>query len=317
MQTTGNTQAFIHAQQYSNFILSNLHDGLLPTVFYRDVSDFGNGTTLNIKTVGSATLQDVTEDEALTYNPIDTGTVTLSITDYVGDAWYVTDVMKQDGSQVEQLMAMRAMEATRAIQENFESRYLAVAEAAQTANDPNTINGHPHRLVASGTTETIELADFITMKLSFDKANVPQAGRVAIIDPVVEASLLSKFNTTYNVDSNPRFQSVMENNFSMEHKFVMNLFGWDIWTSNRLPDIASGEGDGTDTLTNAGKANIFMSILDDNTKPLMVAWRQPPKVEGERNKDRQRDEFVTTARWGVGPQRVDTLGVILTDATTV
>jgi hypothetical protein len=82
-QTTGNTQAFIEAQQYSDFILTNLHDGLLPSAFYRNVSDFGSGTVLNIKTVGSATIQEITENEDLTYNPIDTGTVQLQITDYV------------------------------------------------------------------------------------------------------------------------------------------------------------------------------------------------------------------------------------------
>ena len=58
-QNTGNTTAFIEAQQYSQFILQNLHDGLLPDMFTRDVSDFGTGTTLNIKTVGTATLQEV------------------------------------------------------------------------------------------------------------------------------------------------------------------------------------------------------------------------------------------------------------------
>lgn len=82
-QTTGNTTAFIEAQQYSDFILMNLHDGLLPTNLYRNVSDFGAGTTLDIKTVGSATIQEITENEDLTYNPIDTGTVQLQITDYV------------------------------------------------------------------------------------------------------------------------------------------------------------------------------------------------------------------------------------------
>ena len=55
MQTTANTTAFIEAQQYSQFILANLHDGLLPDNWTRDVSDFGSGTTLNIKTVGVAT----------------------------------------------------------------------------------------------------------------------------------------------------------------------------------------------------------------------------------------------------------------------
>lgn len=35
MQTTQNTQAFIEANVVSNFILHNLHDGLLGEQFYR------------------------------------------------------------------------------------------------------------------------------------------------------------------------------------------------------------------------------------------------------------------------------------------
>lgn len=84
MQLTGNTTAFIEAEQYSSFILTNMHDGLLPGTFYRNVSDFGSGTTLNIKTVGDVKIQDAAEDVALEYSPIDTGEVTLTITDYVG-----------------------------------------------------------------------------------------------------------------------------------------------------------------------------------------------------------------------------------------
>jgi len=98
-QTTSNTNAFIESQQYSQFILENLHDYLLPEGMYRDVSDFGSGTTLNIKTVGSVTIQDAAEDTPLVFSPIDTGTINLSITDYVGDAWkllmiYVKMVLK-------------------------------------------------------------------------------------------------------------------------------------------------------------------------------------------------------------------------------
>ena len=314
-QNTTNSTAFIEATQYSQFILENLHDGLLPDGFYRDVSDFGTGTTLNIKTVGVATLQDVTEDTPLDYNPIDTGTVTLTITDYVGDAWYVTDILRQDGAQIEQLMAMRGVEATRAIQEYFETRYLAILNSAQTASNANNVNSFAHRLVATGSNQTIELDDFNSMALAFNKANVPQAGRVALIDPVVEASLNKKFNTGYDVNRQPMFTDLLENGFTRDHKFVINLFGWDIYTTNRLPTIAS-ETIGSDTVT-TGVANIFMSVLDDQTKPCMIAWRQPPKVENERNKDYQRDEFLTTARWGVGTQRTDTLGVILTDATAL
>lgn len=313
--TTQNT-AFIEAEQYSDFILENMHDGLLPGDFYRDVSDFGSGTTLNIKTIGEAQIQEVEEDAAINYSPIETGEVTLTITDYIGDGWYVTDKMRQDGAQIEQLLAVRGKEATRAIQEYFETRAFAVLNAAQTAGDANTINGFAHRIGATGTNQTITLADLINMRLAFNKAEVPMAGRVAVVDPIVEATL----NLTYSITSgvgdlaaNQTWQSIAENGFAREHSFVINLYGWNIMTSNRLPTIAS-ETVGAVTIT-TGVANLFMCIADDHCKPLMAAWRQMPRVEGERNKDKQRDEFVQTARFGLGVQRVDTLGVILTDAT--
>lgn len=315
--TTLNSTAFIEAQQYSKFILENLHDGQLPTNFYRNVSDFGSGTTLNIKTLGDVSVQDVEENTPLVYNPLESGNVTLSITDYIGHAWYVTDILRQDGAQIEALLAQHAQSATRAIQEDFETRYLAVADTAQTAANPNNVNGFAHRRRASGGNEQMAENDLIDMRLAFDKANVPMAGRIAIVDPVVSATFSKLITITSATDHsrNPMFQKLLEDGFDKEHKFVMNIHGWDIWTSNRLPEIAAGTDiDGTLSITAAGKANVFMSILDDATKPLMVAWRQPPKVEGERNKDRQRDEFVTTARWGVGAQRVDSLGIIVSDA---
>lgn len=311
--TTSNTTAFIEAQQYSQFILRNMHDGLLPTVFYRDVSDFGMGTTLNIKTVGAANLQEVSENTDLTYNAIDTGTVTLSITDYVGNAWYVTDVLRQDGNQIEALMAQYAQEQTRAIQENFETRFLAVANAAQTAADPNNINGHAHRLAGSGTNDTMAEGDLIDLSLAFDVAEVPFVGRIGIVHPVVAATFNKKVILTSQVDMNPINQKLMEEGFNKNHKFAIHLFGWDLWISNRVPRIASETISGN-TVTD-GVANIFMCIADDNTKPIMAAWRQMPTVESERNKDRARDEFVVRARYGLGAQRVDSLGVIVTSRT--
>jgi hypothetical protein len=116
-----NTNAFIESQQYSQFILENLHDYLLPEGMWRDVTDFGSGTTLNIKTVGTVTIQDAAEDTPLTFHLLTQVLLTLSITDYVGDAWKVSDDLREDGSQVDTLMAMRAMESTRALGENHET----------------------------------------------------------------------------------------------------------------------------------------------------------------------------------------------------
>lgn len=310
MQVTSNSQAFIEAEQYSSFILNNLHDGLLPQTFYRNVSDFGSGTTLHIKTVGSVTIQEAAEDTPLVYNPIESGEVSLQITNYVGDAWYVTDDLREDGSQIEQLMSARSVESTRALQETFESRFLSVCNAAQTNANPNTINGFAHRIASAETNNVFALKHLIAMRLAFDKANVPDSGRVFICDPVVEATLNGLVTITNDVS--PFGEMILKEGMARGQRFVMQLFGWDIITSNRLP--TGTFSDGTTSVT-GGVANIFMCVLDDNTKPIMAAWRRMPKVEGERNKDRARDEFVTRCRWGMGPQRVDTLGVIITSAS--
>jgi hypothetical protein len=321
---TSNTTAFIEAQQYSQFILDNLHDFLLPQGMWRDVTDFGSGTTLNIKTVGSVTIQDAAEDTPLNYSNIDTGTLTLAITDYVGDAWKVTDDLREDGSQVDTLMAMRAMESTRALGEHHESRFLAVANAAQTSANLNLVNGRPHRWVGSAASNarTITMADFIAMKLAFDKANAPAGGRIAIVDPVVEATLNSLTNLV-NVSNNPMFEGIITEGFARDHKFVRNVFGWDIYTSNYLPSLtateainASSYGLTSETAAVGDKANVFMCVADDSCKPVMHAWRRAPQTEGWRDNEERADKYQVTSRFGFGAQRVDTLGVILTDDST-
>lgn len=311
-QNRFNSTAFIESEQYSAFILRNLHDGLLPESYFRNVSDFGSGSTLHIKTVGTVTIQDGAEEVPFDYTPIESGEVTLTITDYVGDAWYVTDELREDGAQVEALMSARSQESTRAIQEVFETRFLAKCNSAQTNANANLVNGFAHRISSAATNGIFQLAHLIEMKLAFDKANVPAAGRIFICDPVVAATLSGLVTITSN--ATPFAEQILENGFNKEHEFLMNLYGWNIITSNRLPK--GTYSDGTTSITN-GVANIFMSLSDDNTKPIMAAWRRMPKVEGERNKDLRRDEFVTSCRWGFGTQRVDTLGVLITSATAI
>lgn len=310
MQLTVNTRSFIEAEQYSAFVLKNLHDGLLPESFYRNVADFGSGETLHIKTIGSATLQEAAEDAPLNYNPIETGEVTMQITNYVGDAWYITDDLREDGSQIEMLAAERSAESTRALQEVFETRFLATANNGQTDGQPNLINGFAHRIASAETNNVFSLKHLITMRLAFKKANVPDEGRVFICDPVVEATLNGLVTITSDVT--PFAASILEAGLARGMKYMMNLYGWEIIVSNRLP--TGSFGDGTTTVAD-GVANIFMCVLDDQTKPVMGAWRRMPKFEGERNKDRARDEYVMRARWGFGIQRLDTLGVLITSAS--
>ncbi len=310
MQLTDNTRAFIEAEQYSEFILRTLHDGLLPETFYRNVSDFGHGSTLHIKTVGTVTIQEAEEDAPLVYNPIETGEITFVIRNYKGDAWYVTDDLREDGTAIDTLMSASAAESTRALQEVFETDFLQTIGAYYQANTgPNLVNGFPHLIVSAATGGVMKLNHFIKMRLAFDKANVPAEGRVAIVDPVVEATLSGYVTLTSNIT--PFAVSIIEQGIARGQRFMWNIMGWDVITSNRLPVGTYNDG----TTTGAGYVgNIFMSILDDQTKPVMGAWRRMPKSEGERNKDRARDEFVVRARYGFGIQRVDTLGLIATSA---
>jgi len=315
MQLTTNTRAFIEAEQYSSFILLNLHDGLLPGSFYRNVSDFGNGTTLHIKTIGTVTLQEAAEDTPLVYNPIETGEITFTITEYKGDAWYVTDDLREDGTDIDRLLSERASESTRAIQEVFESDFLSVGARIYAAtNGPFNINGFAHKINSAETNNIFALSHLIRMRLAFDKANVPAEGRIFICDPVVEATLNGLVTITHDVT--PFGAEILKGGMARGQRMIMNLYGWDIILSNRLYVHAAAQTDGTTSIT-GGVMNMFMCIADDQTKPIMGAWRRQPKAEGERNKDRARDEHVVRCRYGFGVQRMDTMGTLVTSATAI
>ena len=110
------------------------------------------------------------------------------------------------------------------------------------------------------------------------------------------------------------FQQLVKDGFDKDHKFVTDIHGWQIWTSNRLPTCGAGFDVDGNTITRAGVANIFMCVADDQCKPGMVAWRQTPSTETDRDISKGRDEFVTKTRWGDGVQRQDSLGVIYCDS---
>ena len=148
------------------------------------------------------------------------------------------------------------------------------------------------------------------MKLAFDKANVPAAGRVLLVDPVVAATLQEKVSLVSNIT--PFAQNLLLNGFDREHQGLFNIYGFDIITNNRLPK--GSFGDGTTSVTGA-VANIAMCIVDDNCRPMMGAWRRMPRVETKRYPELERDMFFASCRYGFGPQRVDTLGTIITSAT--
>ncbi len=321
---TTNTDPAIRALVHSDTMLEVLQDGFLPDMLMRNVTDFGDGTQLQIPTIGEMTLFDLEENQPTPTSAIDTGKIFLNITTHRGVAGFVTDELKEDGYKAAAVEAAIVPQSLRAIKESFETDLLATAvgttNSMVTLGDPNTINSFDHRWIANGTNQTITLADFIHAKLAMDKANVPDEGRIAIVDPIVEATLNSLTNLV-NVSNNPQFEGMVTTGFSKNRKFIKNIFGFDIWVSNRLPritteSITSASAPGAATLTdNDGVNNIFMSIAGDETKPFMGAMRRMPRVEGERNVSERRDEFHTTARWGFAMQRAESLISVITHAS--
>lgn len=316
---TANTQALIKAQLFSNFILEQIRDGFLPDGLHRDVSDFTDGDRIEIPLMGETVLRDYTEDAAVKYDAIDTGRIFLEITEYVQAGSTVSRKFQQDAYLAAQLESQIPVEHLRLITERYETDLLAQANK-QVLADPNVINGFAHRYVAaSGTTPgVLTLEDIAYAKTAFDKADVPDEGRIMIVDPIVELSINREVGNQAYIN-NPMFEGLVTSGFARGRRFVRNLFGFDIWVSNRLPRVAAetingGPASGAQALT-GGVVNQAMCILDDQHKPYMGAWRQAPQVDAEYNKDRQRDEYVTTARWGFGLQRPQTLVSILTSAS--
>ncbi len=321
--TTSNTTALVRAEVYSDLILDIIEDGLLPEGLHRDVTDFADGTTLNIPTFGDVILRDLTEDEDTPVDALDTGTVTLNITEHVGAGSSLTDEFKENSYQAAEFDAAIVPKHARAIKKRYETNLLATGPSAQVAADANAINGYAHRFVASGVNQIMDLQDLIYLKLAFDKAEVPDDGRILIVDGTVEASFNSLTNLV-NVSNNPQFEGIIESGLAKQMKFIKNIYGFDIMVSNRLQEVNNETVDtsiitvpapSSSATVTSGVANVAMCIVDDMTTPLMGAWRRQIRFEGERNVAKRRDEFYTSGRWGFGVQRLQTLGVLLSNRT--
>lgn len=318
--TTANTSALRRAQVYSDMILDTIHDDFLPEGIHRDVTDFQDGDTLYITTFGDVVLRDLTEDEDTPVDALDSGQITLTITEHVGSGLYMTDKVKQDSNKAAQFDAAFVPKQLRAIKERYETDLLAAFPDSQTAANANDINGYAHRYIASGSNQTLDLDDIVYLKLVFDKSFLPDQGRILIVDGVVEATL-NRLPNIVNASNNPMWQGVIESGFGKNMRFVKNIFGFDIFISNRLEQISSEAVDtsgiivpapSSSTTVTTGVANVALSVGDDMNTPIMGAWRQQPATEPYRNVRKRRDEFYTTARWGFGVQRAQAGVTLLT-----
>jgi hypothetical protein len=300
--TTANTTLLTRSDIWSTELKEILRDEMMAQRYVRMLEGFPDGDTFHIPSIGQAQVDNYAEDTAVTYRPLDTGEFTFAVDKYLSSATYMTKKAEQDIFYANELMSRFVPEQERAIMEHFETTTMAAAEAGVAANSAEAIDGVAHR-IAGGNGGVIELADFAYARYALKKANVPDQMMVAIVDPSVEF-ILNTLSNLVSVQNNPRFEGIVREGIASGMRFVANVYGFDVYTSNYLADADDGallERDGStaaDFSSTNGKANLFFSA-SPTVNPFVGAWRQMPEVDYEYNKDFQRHEFVTTARYGV------------------
>lgn len=297
--TTTSQPYLIRDDVWSKQIQELLEEELFAQTLVDFVSDFPDGDELHIPTFTNLAARNYTENEDIIYDDMSTGEFTLTIDKYYQLGVAITDKLKQDSFYVSEIQSKFPMHVVRGLMERLENDVFLLHKK-QTSNDANTINGQPHRYLATGTNGIITLKDVAQAKLSFDKANVPKNGRMAIIDPTVSYQLVQIDNVirqdVYGPNSN------LKEGFGGT-KFIGTYLGFDFYESNMLDEASAlNHAVGGDL-----KANMFLGY-----EALKGAVRQTPAIEFFRNVNKKRDEYSATMRHGLGLYRPESLVTVLT-----
>lgn len=316
--TVGTNEHLIRQNLYSNEITRMFQDDLFAMRFVRTLTDFPDGTTLNMPRMGQAEVADFQEGQAIKYSKFDTGNFTFQIDKYQYSANSMSAKFKRDSFWSAEVEAAFAPEQHRALMKSFEARVFNRANAYQTAANPNLVNGFPHRLIASGTNQILAFKDFMLAELALRKANVPMRNLVAVIAPETAYQIQSQSSITGLLSPIPQWGSVSVDGLVSGFQFKFNVFGWDCYVSNYLPtgltETISGTQPGNGTISGGnGQVNLFFSAEPGNTLPWIAAFRQMPTVYSEFNKDLQQTEMLTITEYGVAIFRPENMVVILTD----
>jgi hypothetical protein len=308
--TSQNSEHLIRANLWSAQIKKILEDELIGQRYVRFLTEFPDGDTLNIPSIGQAEVRDYVEGNAIEYTAMDTGNFTFSVDRYKSSATWITDKMKQDSYVMNELVSTFVPSQARALAVAMEVDQFSKTNAGQTSGNSNAINGISHRWVGSGTSNTIDLVDFANARLALQMANVPMTQLVAIVDPSVEYSISTQSQVVNGLSPNPMWQRIVSEGSLSGIQFKYNLYGFDVYVSQNLPSSLVETVNGK--TTTAATANLFFSAASD-VLPLVGLIRQAPKLDSEYNKDFQREEYVTTCRWGFKLYRPENLAVVLTD----
>lgn len=315
--TTANMDLLTRSEIWSSELKEILRDEMMAQRYVRMLDGFPDGNQFTIPSIGQAQVDNYVEDTAVAYRPMDTGEFTFTIDKYLSSATYITKKAKQDAFYSAELVSRFVPEQERAIMAHFEATTLAAPEVGVSANSTELIDSIQHRWAGSTTGAFIAVSDFARARYALKKLNVPDTNLIAIVDPSVEYTLNTLTNLV-SVSDNPRWEGIVSDGIATGMKFVKNVYGFDVYTSNYLATAtdgaltnAAGTPANQDFSTTNGKVNLFFSAAPA-ASPLVGAWRQMPEVDASYNKDFQRDEFVTTARYGVKLYRPENMVRVIT-----
>lgn len=300
--TTGNSEHLIRSELWSSDLKEILRDEMMAQSYVDILTEFPDGDTFTIPSIGQAQVDDYEENTAVQYRPMDTGEYQFQIDQYLSSGTYITKKNMQDSFYSNKLISRFTPEQERAIMVHFETNTFAAAEAGVAANSNESLDGHEHRWAAGGSGAVMNVEDFARARYVLKKANVPDTNLVCIADPSVEFTLNTLSNLV-DVSNNPRWEGIVESGIASGMTFIKNVYGFDVYTSNYLKDVTDGAlptaaNSNVDFSSVNGKANLFFSAAPQ-VLPFVGAWRQLPEVDYEFNKDFQRHEYLTTARYGV------------------
>src|SRR5579871_3650293 len=232
---TINTLNLTRTNLWSRQIKELLLDELNAMKFVRIISDFPDGQTINIPSIGAAETADFVEGQAIKYNSMDTGNFTFSFDTYKYSAHAISEKFKRDSYYSSDVIAAFVPREHRALMEAVEINILSKANSGQTASNTNTINNADHRWVATGTVNSapaIQFADFARARYALTKANVPLNNLCAIVDPSVAYVLETQTNIVNLLSPAVRWNELPETGLVNGFKFRFNIYGFDVYESN-------------------------------------------------------------------------------------
>lgn len=299
---------------FSSQIKEAFRDETLAKQWVNINNELPDGVNLKINSFGELSMSEAAEGVSLPISRMDMGQYIFNIDEFQGIKVAFSDEFFEDDFMAPNALARTPMEMMRAFDVEYETKVLAIANRAdgQTKNAGNEIFGRKHRFTASGSGRKLSLADFAYAKNALKKANVPLVGLTAIVDPSVEFDLDITANIV-DVSNNPQWQGIVETGMGTGSRFIRNIYGFDVYTSNYLDTYASGESAltnyaGTTTAPVAGdKMAVFFANAGGDTAPFIGAFRRQPSIKSWRDEAIGTEYHQMTVRYGLGLYRPENL----------